>query len=65
MPKMKSHSGAKKRMRLTGSGKIRAYHSKKRHILTKKKPKPRRRLRGGMILGPMDQKNLHDVLPYG
>ena len=65
MPKMKTHSGAKKRMRVTGRGKIRAYHAKKRHILTKKKPKPRRHLRGGMVLGPMDQKNLHDVLPYG
>jgi len=62
---MKSHSGAKKRMKVTGSGKIRGYHSGKRHILTKKKPKRLRRLRGGMVLGSRDQKNLHDVLPYG
>ena len=45
MPKMKSHSGASKRFRKTGTGKIkrqRAYHS---HLLTKKNAKRKRRLR--------------------
>jgi large subunit ribosomal protein L35 len=65
VPKMKTHSGAKKRMKLTGRGKLRAFHAKKRHILTKKKPKQRGRLGGGMVLGKGDAKNLHDVLPYG
>jgi hypothetical protein len=36
MPKMKTHSGAKKRFKLTGTGKVRARHSFSSHILEKK-----------------------------
>jgi large subunit ribosomal protein L35 len=42
MPKMKTHSGAKKRFTLTGSGKIKRKHAYKRHILTKKSTKSKR-----------------------
>ena len=45
MPKMKSHSGAKKRFKLTGSGKIKRRRTGLRHILTKKSKK-RKRLAG-------------------
>ncbi len=45
MPKMKSHRGAKKRFKVTGSGKIRRLKAYKSHILTKKDPKRKRRLR--------------------
>jgi large subunit ribosomal protein L35 len=45
MPKMKSHRGAKKRFKVTGSGKIRRLKANKSHILTKKDPKRKRRLR--------------------
>ena len=44
MPKMKSHSGAKKRFKLTSKGKVRARHAMKSHILGKKNSKRRRRL---------------------
>jgi large subunit ribosomal protein L35 len=50
MPKMKSHSGAKKRFKVTAGGKIKrrgAYHT---HILTKKDPKRKRRLRRQAIV---------------
>ncbi len=50
MPKMKSHSGAKKRFKVTASGKVKhrgAYHT---HILTKKDPKRKRRLRRQAIV---------------
>ena len=50
MPKMKSHSGAKKRFKVTASGKVKrrgAYHT---HILTKKDPKRKRRLRRAAIV---------------
>jgi len=50
MPKMKSHSGAKKRFKVTASGKVKrrgAYHT---HILTKKDPKRKRRLRRQAII---------------
>jgi large subunit ribosomal protein L35 len=45
MPKMKSHKGARKRFSITASGKIRRLKAYKSHILTKKDPKRKRRLR--------------------
>jgi large subunit ribosomal protein L35 len=45
MPKMKRHKGAKKRFKITGSGKIKRMKAFKSHILTKKSPKRKRRLR--------------------
>ena len=43
--KMKTHKGAKKRFKLTGTGKVRRYKAFKSHILTKKTSKRKRRLR--------------------
>ena len=45
MPKMKSHSGARKRFKVTGSGKVKRGRANHSHILTKKDPKRKRRLR--------------------
>lgn len=45
MPKMKSKRALRKRVRLTGTGKLRRYRAYKRHILTSKHPKRKRRLR--------------------
>ena len=45
MPKQKTHKGAAKRFRLTGSGKIRRSKAFRSHILTKKSPKRKRNLR--------------------
>ena len=63
MPKMKSHSGAKKRFKVTAGGKIKrrgAYHS---HILTKKDPKRKRRLRRATIVAtPGEAKTLKRLL---
>ena len=44
MPKIKTHTGAKKRFSLTGTGKIRRKHAYKSHILTKKETKQNRNL---------------------
>ena len=44
MPKMKTHSGAKKRFKVTGSGKVRGRHAFTSHILEKKSPKRKRAL---------------------
>jgi large subunit ribosomal protein L35 len=44
MPKMKTHSGAKKRFKLTANGKVVGRHSFTSHILEKKSPKRKRRL---------------------
>jgi large subunit ribosomal protein L35 len=50
MPKMKTHSGAKKRFSVTGSGKVKRNKAYKSHILTKKDPKRKRNLRrAGLI----------------
>ncbi len=50
MPKMKSHSGAKKRFTVTGTGKIRRLKAYKSHILTKKSSKRKRNLRRPAIM---------------
>ncbi len=50
MPKMKTHSGAKKRFTVTGTGKIRRLKAYKSHILTKKDPKRKRNLRRPAIM---------------
>ncbi|EDM79050.1 50S Ribosomal protein L35 [Plesiocystis pacifica SIR-1] len=65
MPKMKSHSGSKKRFRFTASGKVKRKHSHKNHILTKKGPTRIRRLRGMTVASEPDQKRIKEMLPYG
>ncbi|MFN5583188.1 50S ribosomal protein L35 [Gemmatimonas sp.] len=50
MPKMKTHSGAKKRFSVTGSGKVRRLKAYKSHILTKKTSKRKRNLRRPAIV---------------
>ena len=54
MPKMKTHSGAKKRFRLTGNGKVKARHAMRSHILGKKNAKRLRRLESPKILSDAD-----------
>ncbi len=58
MPKVKSHSRAKKTFKVTGSGKIRFAKAFKSHLLTKKTKKRKRHLRGGATLSSA---NLHMV----
>jgi large subunit ribosomal protein L35 len=55
MPKMKSNRAAKKRFRVTGTGKVRSNHAYKSHILTKKSRKRKRNLRRADIIGASDQ----------
>jgi large subunit ribosomal protein L35 len=55
MPKVKTHSGAKKRFKLTSRGKVRARHAMRSHILGKKNSKRRRRLDEPKILSPGDR----------
>lgn len=64
MPKFKSNSGAKKRVRLTGTGRLKrkkAFHS---HILTKKSPKRKRNLRKATLVHSADEKNIKMLVPY-
>jgi large subunit ribosomal protein L35 len=62
MPKMKSKSGAKKRFKLTGSGKIKRKHAYKSHILTKKSTKRKRNLTYSTLVNPADEKNIKLML---
>ena len=54
MPKMKTHSGAKKRFKITGTGKITRRKANLNHILEKKSPKRKRSLEGDYVLAPGD-----------
>jgi large subunit ribosomal protein L35 len=63
MPKMKTHKGATKRFKVTGSGKVRRYKAFKSHILTKKTSKRKRRLRqAGLVATNGEVKHVKRLL---
>jgi large subunit ribosomal protein L35 len=62
MPKMKTHSGAKKRFKLTAKGKVRARHAFTSHILEKKSPKKKRHLGRPAILSEPDTRRAKKLL---
>ncbi len=62
MPKQKTNSGAKKRFRLTGSGKIKRHHAFHSHILTKKTKKQKRNLDHVTLVSRDDLKQVRDLL---
>jgi large subunit ribosomal protein L35 len=66
MPKLKTKRSAVKRFRSTGTGKIKAQKTNRRHNLTLSKTRKRKRsLRGGVLLKRRDEKHLKKALPYG
>ncbi len=64
MPKMKTHSGAAKRFKKTGTGKIKRGHSMKRHIQTSKATKRKRQLDTDTLVDKADQKRIARMIPY-
>ncbi|PWJ38431.1 50S ribosomal protein L35 [Sediminitomix flava] len=62
MPKVKTKSGAKKRFKLTGTGKIKRKHAFKSHILTKKETKQKRNLTKTGLVDKSDVKNVKAML---
>ena len=62
MPKMKTKSAAKKRFKVTGTGKIKRKHAYKSHILTKKSIKRKRNLRHSAIVEPANMKAVREML---
>ncbi|MFM7431052.1 MAG: 50S ribosomal protein L35 [Flammeovirgaceae bacterium] len=64
MPKVKTKSGAKKRFKVTGTGKIKRKHAFKNHILTKKTTKQKRILTKKAIVNKRDESNIKPMLPY-
>jgi large subunit ribosomal protein L35 len=62
MPKVKTKSGAKKRFKLTGTGKIKRKHAFKSHILTKKETKQKRRLTHMTTVHKSDEAHVKKML---
>ena len=65
MPKMKTHSGTKKRVKVTGTGKFIVKHSGTSHIMTKKSKKKKNMLRKDMVVEPGKARKLAKLLPTG
>jgi large subunit ribosomal protein L35 len=64
MPKLKSHRGAAKRFKKTGTGKFVRSKAFKRHILTSKPTKSKRQMRGTTVVAAVDQARIRRMLPY-
>lgn len=64
MPKLKTHSGAKKRFKLTKNGKIKRSRAYRRHILNKKSTKLKRHLRKATYADATNVKALKLLMPY-
>lgn len=62
MPKLKTKSGAKKRFKVTGTGKIKHKRAFKNHILTKKETKQKRRLGQKSLVKKSDMNNVKAML---
>jgi large subunit ribosomal protein L35 len=62
VPKVKTHSGAKKRFRKTARGKLRGRHAFMTHILTKKSSRRKRRLKRPLTLSRADRNEARDLL---
>ena len=64
MPKLKTHKGAAKRFKKTGTGKIKRGHAFARHILTSKPHKRKRHLDKDVILSKADEAKVKRMIPY-
>ena len=64
MPKLKTHSGAKKRFKTTKTGKVVRAHAYKSHILNKKTTKRKRGLRKGVYADVTNAPTIRKMIPY-
>ncbi|HZR31788.1 MAG TPA: 50S ribosomal protein L35 [Terriglobales bacterium] len=64
MPKLKTHKGAAKRFKKTGTGKVKRGHSHLRHILTSKAKKRKRKLGAQTLVDPADAPKVKRMIPY-
>ena len=64
MPKLKTHKGASKRFKKTGTGKVKRRHAFARHILTSKPRSRKRKLKHAEVADAADQPKLRRMLPY-
>jgi large subunit ribosomal protein L35 len=64
MPKMKTHSAAKKRFKLTATGRIKHKQAHKSHLLTHESSKRKRALKGTKLVHETNEKQIKSLLPY-
>jgi len=64
MPKIKTHKGAAKRFKVTGSGKVKRWKANKSHLLTGKPGKRMRNLRESALVDKTQEKTIKSLLPY-
>ncbi|TFB24989.1 50S ribosomal protein L35 [Filobacillus milosensis] len=64
MPKMKSHKGAQKRFKKTGTGKFKRSHAFTSHLFANKSTKQKRKLRKSAMVSKSDEGRLSKLLPY-
>lgn len=64
MPKMKTHRGLAKRVKVTGTGEFKRHSAFTSHILTKKTPKRKRNLRKASLVSKSDMKRIRTLMPY-
>lgn len=62
MPKMKTHSSAKKRFKKTGSGKIKRFQANTSHLMRKRSKKTKTRLLGSTVVSDADEKRMKRLL---
>jgi large subunit ribosomal protein L35 len=64
MPKMKTHKGAAKRFKKTGTGKLKRDHAFTSHLFANKSTKAKRHLRKGALVAKGDQKRIEQLVAY-
>ncbi|MDR2811596.1 MAG: 50S ribosomal protein L35 [Endomicrobium sp.] len=64
MPKMKTHSGSKKRFKVTGKGKVKYKRPGQRHLLTGDSGNQNRKSRKAVIVADSDMKTMNKLMPY-
>jgi large subunit ribosomal protein L35 len=64
MPKLKTHKGASKRFKVTGTGKVKRGQAFVRHILTSKRRKRKNKLHTSIVASPADTPTIKRMLPY-
>jgi large subunit ribosomal protein L35 len=64
MPKLKTKRGAAKRLKKTGSGKVKHARAYRRHMLTSKNRKRKRRLGKAVLVAPSNQKAMQRLVPF-
>lgn len=64
MPKMKTHRGAAKRIKRTGTGKLKRRHAYHSHLLGHKSNKRKRELRKSTLVSKSDHRRIDRLLPY-